>query len=133
MKIYGPYTRKDGRKHVVIIHDDGRRQTKSYPRLLMEQHLGRELTKEETVDHINNDFTDDRIENLQLLSLAENASKAMIGKETKMYQFQCPCCSKESVKRFSDVIHNWNKGKSGPYCSRQCAGKATYVNPWETK
>ena len=133
MKIYGPYTRKDGRKHVVIIHDDGRRQTKSYPRLLMEQYLGRELTKEETVDHINNDFTDDRIENLQLLSLVENASKAMIGRESKTYSFNCPCCGKESVKRLSDVLHNRNKGKSGPFCSRQCAGKATYINPWETK
>jgi endogenous inhibitor of DNA gyrase (YacG/DUF329 family) len=99
----------------------------------MEQHLGRELTKEETVDHINNDFTDDRIENLQLLSLAENASKAMIGREAKMYHFQCPCCGTESVKPLTDVLHNRNKGKSGPFCSRQCAGKATYVNPWETK
>ena len=133
MKIYGPYTRKDGRKHVIIIHDNGSRQTKSYPRLLMEQNLGRELTKEETVDHINNDFTDDRIENLQLLSLAENASKAMIGREAQMYQFQCSCCGKESVKPLRDVKHNRNKGKSGPFCSRQCAGKATYVNPWETK
>lgn len=131
MKIYGPYTRKDGRKHVIIIHDDGRRQTKSYPRLVMEQHLGRDLTEEETVDHINNDFTDDRIENLQLLSLAENASKAMIGREAKTYKFQCPCCGKESVKLLRDVKHNQNKGKSGPYCSRQCAGKATYVNPWK--
>ena len=125
MKTYGPYTRKDGRKHVIIIHDDGKRQTKSYPRLLMEQHLGRELTTEETVDHINNDFTDDRIENLQLLSLAENASKAMIGREAKMHHFQCPCCGKKSVKLFSAVKGNWNKGKSGPFCSRQCAGIAT--------
>lgn len=132
MKIYGPYTRNDGRKHVVIVHEDGRKQTKSYPRLLMEQHLGRELTKDETVDHINNDFTDDRIENLQILSLADNASKAMIGREAKMYQFLCPCCGKEAFKAFSQVKHNWNKNKTGPYCSRQCAGKASYVNPWET-
>ena len=114
MKIYGPYTRKDGRKHVVIIHDDGRRQTKSYPRLLMEQHLGRELTEDETVDHTNNDFTDDRIENLQILSLADNASKAMLGREAKMYQFSCPCCGKEAFKAFRQVKHNWNNFHS--YC-----------------
>ncbi len=75
MRIYGPYKRKDGRKHVVIIYEDGTRQTKSYPRLMMEQHLGRGLTKEETVDHINNDFTDDRIENLQILSLSDSCKK----------------------------------------------------------
>jgi hypothetical protein len=132
MKIYGPYTRKDGRKHVVIIYDDGRRQTKSYPRLLMEQHLGRELTKDETVDHINNDFTDDRIENLQLLSLVDNVSKAAKLRTRKTYKFMCPCCGIEAEKFFDQVKHNWNKDKSGPYCSRKCAGKATYVNPWET-
>lgn len=131
MKIYGPYTRKDGRKHVIIIHDDGRRQTKSYPRMIMEQHLGRELTEDETVDHINSDFTDDRIENLQLLSLSENAAKAKKDESITMYKFFCPCCNKESVKRLSDVLHNRNKGKKGPFCSRECAGKATYVNPWK--
>ena len=130
MKIYGPYLRKDGRKHVVIVHSDGTRQTKSYPRLLMEQHLGRELTEEETVDHINNDFTDDRIENLQLLSLVENASKAMVGKESKMFSFICPCCGTASVKLLKEVKGNRKKGKDGPFCSRKCAGKATYQNPW---
>jgi len=74
-KVYGPYTREDGRKHV--IHYDGKtRRTQSYPRYLMEQHLGRELLPNETVDHINEDFTDDRIENLQLLSLVDNVNKS---------------------------------------------------------
>ena len=39
MKVYGPYKRKDNRKHVVIVHDNGSRQTQSYPRYLMEQHF----------------------------------------------------------------------------------------------
>jgi len=77
MKIYGPYLRKDGRKHIVIVHDDGLKQTQSYPRYLMEQHLGRRLLDNETVDHINEDFTDDRLENLQLLTRGENAAKSM--------------------------------------------------------
>ena len=68
MKIYGPYLRKDGRKHVVIINDDGTSCTRSYPRLLLEQKLGRPLLDTETVDHIDGDFTNDSFENLRVLS-----------------------------------------------------------------
>lgn len=99
----------------------------------MEQYLGRELTKEETVDHINNDFTDDRIDNLQLLSLRDNVLKSKIGKEAIMYSFSCLCCGKEAVRELYKVERNWKLGRSGPYCGKQCAGKATYVNPWVTK
>lgn len=132
MKIYGPYKRKDGRKHVVIVYEDGSKTTKSYPRLLMENHLGRELLPEETVDHINHDFTDDRIENLQLLSFEENAKKEMARPERqrKLYTFICPCCGKTAEKYLNQVSGNWKKKREGPYCSRKCAGKATYKNPW---
>jgi len=37
-------------------------------RLIMEKHLGRYLEKGEIVHHINNDVTDDRIENLAVMS-----------------------------------------------------------------
>ena len=75
LTLYGPYTRQDGRKHV--IHYDGKtRHTQSYPRYLMEQHLGRKLETWEEVDHINDDCTDDRIENYQILTKPENIEKS---------------------------------------------------------
>lgn len=130
MKIYGPYVRKDGRSHICIVHDNGKKQTKSYPRYLMEIYLNRELLPEETIDHINNDFTDNRIENLQILSLSDNAKKQNQLNPRKQITFICPNCKKEGVKWKSDVDHNRKKGKSGPYCSRKCAGQYTYKNPW---
>ena len=122
MTVYGPYTRKDGRQHV--IHYDGvTKRTQSYPRYLMEQYLERPLRDDEQVDHINNDYTDNRIENLQLLTQLENINKSSKRAETK--QFNCPVCKIE----FTKTLRRWKDNqikqkKAGPYCSRSCAGKA---------
>jgi len=123
MKVYGPYTRPDGRKHV--IHYDeitGKRRTQSYPRYLMEQYLGSELTTDEQVDHINNDHTDNRIENLQLLTKQANNEKSR--QYAEMLLFECPVCGDEFLRKASSYrYHQEKKGKAGPYCSKSCMGK----------
>ena len=121
-KIFGPYLRKDGRQHIVIQHEDGRLQTKSYPKHLLEQKLGRELLGEETCDHVDENFTNDDLVNLQVLTRSENAAKAMVGREVEMYHFVCPVCHIPTVKEMRNVRHNWNQGRSGPVCSKECAG-----------
>lgn len=123
MKVYGPYKRKDGRQHV--IHYDeltGKRRTQSYPRYLMEQHLGRELECWEVVDHIDNDPTNDCIENYQLLTHGDNVRKDKPPLE--MMTFICPNCKDEFQGYARQYRANQLKqGKAGPYCSRHCAGR----------
>jgi len=42
-------------------------------RIVIENEIGRQLTRHETVHHLNGDSGDDRLENLQLLSLSEHS------------------------------------------------------------
>lgn len=84
-KIHGPYhyPSKPGvksRRRIVIVFEDQTKTSMSWARWLMTQKLQRTLTPDETVDHINEDPLDDRLENLQILSLVDNALKSTVGK-----------------------------------------------------
>jgi hypothetical protein len=128
-KVHGPYSRKDNRKHVVIVFEDDSKKTVSYPKYLMEQQLGRELDPDlETIDHINRDFTNNDISNLQIIERSEHAK--LDAERTKEQQFVCEVCNKEFTLtswQLHDAVQNRKKGKTGPYCSRSCAGKATHL------
>jgi len=89
----------------------------------MEQHLGRALLPTETVDHIDDDFTNNEISNFQLLTLRDNVKKS--SKTTPMHTFDCPECGVQASISVRQFKHNQlSLGKAGPYCSRSCAGKA---------
>jgi hypothetical protein len=123
-KVYGPYIRPDGRKHVICIKGE-ERITVSYPRYVIEVHLGRKLPKDLDVHHIDGNETNDDISNLDLrphgLHQSEHGNHSFI-------QFICPVCEKtfelswqKVQKRKSEQKRG--KGLSGPYCSRKCSGK----------
>lgn len=69
-------TNRENRKNVILFNSDKDRSTTSYARYLMSVKLKRFLTSDEQVDHIDNDKTNDDINNLQVLSVKENQQKA---------------------------------------------------------
>ncbi len=125
VSIYGPYQRKDKRFHVVLYYGPGIRVTLSYPKFLMEISLGRKLEADETVDHIDENVENNELDNLQILSRAENAYKSSKA-GTGFVVVSCIRCKKNVTKRGSDVRANRRKGKKGPYCGRSCAGLASH-------
>lgn len=70
----GEYKDKDGRIWIRVTDKDGNRRYKKRSRLVMEEYLGRSLTSKEIVHHRNEKKDDDRVENLELMSVSEHVS-----------------------------------------------------------
>lgn len=126
-KVYGPYSRRDGRMHVIIRYDDNSRRTVSWPRWLMERHLGRRLLDTEEVDHINSNRFDNSIDNLEIVTRQENGRRYMAQFPKEIGEYMCPNCGVEFKRDMADVRHNLKQGKKGPYCSRSCGAKDTHT------
>lgn len=77
--VHGPYVRKTDRRKIVILYAGTRRTTRLLAKVKLEIKIGRRLRGKETVDHKDEDPTNDCYSNLQVLSRAENASKSSIG------------------------------------------------------
>lgn len=121
MKIYGPYTRKDGRMHLVIVND-GKTTTISYPKYIMQQKLGRPLSPDETVDHIDGNPFNNNPENFQILTRRENALKST--KYAEYLTLVCKCCNKQFKRKKCIHVRNMAVRKTdGPFCSKSCVGK----------
>lgn len=109
-------TNKEPRRNVILVKEDNTKTTISYARYLMSIHLGRFLTKEEHVDHIDNNKMNDCIENYQILSKLENNRKASKGR--KYIKMKCPNCGK-IFDIYYNQSHIQKKGKFSS-CSRKC-------------
>ena len=121
---YGPYLHSEGTGRMIYIiwYEDGTKRTVAVARYMMEHHLGRNLGPREVVDHINNDPSDDRLENLQVITSSENNTKDRM--PASVWCFTCPECGKYAEKPMRDVRHNQGTyKKAGPFCGRACAGK----------
>lgn len=123
MRIYGPYRHpRTKRQIVIVIHNNGKRETISYPKFLMELYLGRKLHKDkETVDHIDTDIDNNTLENFRLLPRAEHSAEDT--RRVDPVKLECSWCSKEFYRLPRLIRDKARQGKRGQFCSRICAGK----------
>jgi hypothetical protein len=120
VKVYGPYERKqDQRKIVVLRLIDGSLTTKTYARYLYEQKNGEIGNVDLTVDHIDEDVTNDQLNNFDLLPRAINIAKSAM---TVFYEGTCPSCNIKFKRAMSQVKRTLSKGLV-PCCSKNCSGR----------
>lgn len=123
VKTYGPYEAKDGRLRIILKFKDNTKRTISYPKYLMECHLNRYLTEDETVDHIDSNSLNNNINNLRVLSRKEHCENDV--HRNKDIVVKCTYCGKEFIIKGS-MLHNRNRKdrhQTGYFCSKQCSGK----------
>lgn len=92
--------------------------------LVAENKLGREITKDEHVHHINEIKTDNRPENLQVMSHSEH-SKIHQRKRTGKY-LMCEQCGEKYYVKPSRV-------NSSKFCSLECVGKSSDIKNLNNK
>lgn len=126
LKVMGPYLMSIGRKQVNVYYKDGSVVSKLLSRHIMEQHIGRELSKNEEVDHIDADKTNDSIENLQILSTKEHLKKTALEANIRaVITIKCKGCNCDISTTQGDVRYRTKKTKEkdGIFCSPQCNRK----------
>ncbi len=119
VRIRGPYFCKDGRNRIDLVTGE-KTKLVLVARAKLEAKLGRKLKRWETVDHIDEDKTNDRTYNLQVLSRADNAYKSI----AKVIQPKVRCALCRTKFRLSkEQCKPGLRKKAGPFCSRSCSGK----------
>lgn len=123
--IYIVYHKKEGRKYAVLVPVDKnsglKRTTLSCARYLMSCKEKRFLTKAEEVDHIDNDKTNDSLDNLQLLSGYDNKIKYKRYQGRKYVLLECPICKVHfEIPKNKSYLQ---KGALYSCCSVKCKNK----------
>jgi hypothetical protein len=117
--VYGPYIRGQDKRKIVILYDGEKRSARQYAKVLLETKIGRRLVDNETVDHKDEDFSNDDPGNLQILTRSQNISKGVV--RVVRQTVKCINCEKEFLASY-DQINTRIKTKAGPFCSRHCSG-----------
>lgn len=123
-KIYGPYLRKDGRQHIIARAPNGIQYTISYPKYLMECHLERLLDENEEVHHKDEDYTNNNLDNL--IVVTGRIHRKLNRQEEEVWI--CGYCGNSFIATISKIRNRKanlkrNRANSGPFCSSSCRAK----------
>ena len=105
---------------MVLVFKDNSKRTVSYPKWIIENHIGRRLKSNETVDHYDRDYTNDNINNLRVKLKSVHTSEDAI--RVKPIEITCIWCGTKALKRATDLDGNAKQGRAGPFCSNKCSG-----------
>ena len=111
-----------------MIFDPKQKRVVPYSRYLMEQHLGRTLSPDEEVHHVDFDKTNDVLENLIVLTKEEHLKIHRKSKYQDTIEF-CAFCGKPflvTAKQHRNKFRERNRKPNsvGKYfCSKSCVGK----------
>ena len=96
-------------------------------RAIMENKLGRLLTKEEIVHHINGNGKDNREDNLELLKVKEHNDYHSKEKKRKhRIKLVCAFCGVKFERKANKVRYAIKKGQTQFCCSCKCNGKLNH-------
>jgi hypothetical protein len=122
---YKNFHKKMNRWQVCLVNKNNRniRKTILYSKYLMNLKENRILSSSEEVDHIDNDKTNDDINNLQIITRKQNKQKYDKNNPAKIVKLICPFCSGEFTKKLKNsILVSYNKNKRN-FCSRSCSSK----------
>ena len=124
---------KDGWYRALKVHSDGTRESISYPRLIVEQSIGRPLLPTEDVHHIDGNPSNNELKNLEVVDHREHTRSHSL--ENSRYsaiedfvRVTCCVCGKSFTITKHQLIDKDRevryKHKSEMFfCSKSCSGK----------
>jgi len=116
----------ENRRHICLVNNDTDRTTISYARYLMSVKLGHLVPDDIEVDHIDNDKTNDVIDNLQLLTKADNHLKQKqlyLDTVQNTYLVHCVNCTGAFTITERQLKMKIAQNVTNMYCSHRCSGE----------